>query len=104
MLIAESAIAGRDPLPITRRMAVQLPAERPPNTAYDEISPSIFPLRDFNWREVQLRAAPSLPGPPKNPGGQHGDDAARVSGRAGGFRYSGSALGYSSCRNRFILW
>lgn len=84
----------------------QLPAKRPPNTAYDEISPSIFPLRDFDWREVQLRAAPSLPGPPRTPvaGGQLGDDAARVSGKAGGFRYGESALSYSSCRNRFILW
>ena len=76
---------------------------RPSNTAYDEVSQSIFSMNDFSWREVKVRAAPSLP-PAKKAAGQHGGDAVRNAGRAGGFSYSGSALGHSTCRNRFILW
>ena len=78
-------------------------APRPPNTAYDEITHSIFSLGEFEWREVSLRAAPSLL-PAKKSEGQLGGEAARTAGKAGGFRYNGSSLCCSLCRNRFILW
>lgn len=73
------------------------------NTAHDEISAAIFSLCDFSWREVRLRAAPSFPAK-KSTGQLQLEDTPRASERAGGFRYEDSALNYSPCRNRFILW
>lgn len=72
------------------------------SVGYSETAPSIFSLCDFSWREVKLRAAPSFPA--KKKPANHLGEAARGSGKAGGFGYSGSALNSSSCRNRFILW
>lgn len=67
---------------------------------YNETASSISSLCDFNWREIRLRAVPSLPAKKSSEPTALGDNSEK----AGGYGYRGSSLNSSPCRNRSILW